>query len=223
MAILSYRAWTAFSRETGQLAITREVVDRTNTLLSSLKDAETGQRGYLLTGDDRYLQPYRQALADIPVSLNALTSVAAGRNPELAHRVDSLRPLVQERLAELKETLDARREKGPEAALAIVMIDRGKVVMDRIRLQCLDIQSFTNIRLTEYSGEDRASASELGLLSTIGSACLFLLLVFSTFTIQRATHRRQQLIQDLQESEARTKQARDWLQTTIGSIGDGVV
>lgn len=65
-AFLSYRGWTAFDRYADQLEVKRGIVIGTSALLSSLANAETGQRGFLLTGDDRYLGPYRQARAEIP-------------------------------------------------------------------------------------------------------------------------------------------------------------
>jgi len=58
-AVLTYRSLAALRRSTDQAAITRKVVDESTALISSLKDAETGQRGFLLTGEDRYLEPYR--------------------------------------------------------------------------------------------------------------------------------------------------------------------
>src|SRR5216683_6845413 len=86
IGILSYRAWASFGRRSEQLATTQQIVDGTNALLSSLKDAETGQRGFLLTGDDRYLEPYRRALIEIPATLNTLISTTASRRPDQARR-----------------------------------------------------------------------------------------------------------------------------------------
>src|ERR1700683_326695 len=71
-AVLTFRAWAAFERNREEAQITRQVVDGTTALLASLRDAEAGQRGFLLTGSDRYLGPYRQALAGIPANLAAL-------------------------------------------------------------------------------------------------------------------------------------------------------
>src|SRR5580704_17956915 len=72
IGLLSYRASTALGRHAHQIEVTERVVIGINALISSLTDAETGQRGFLLTGEDRYLGPYRQALADIPALLKSL-------------------------------------------------------------------------------------------------------------------------------------------------------
>jgi len=220
---LSYQTWLTFNRGSEKLANIREVVKSTNALLSSLKDAETGQRGFLLTGQDRYLKPYRQALTDIPANLKALNDATAAGSPDQAARVAALRPRIQEKLDELKQTIDIRQTKGFDAAVAVVLTDRGKAQMDQIRELCSEILTVALDGLAEYSAKTSSSAHRLGLVSTIGSGGLLVLLIFSTITIQRATRRRLELIRSLVESEDRTKEARDWLQTTIGSIGDGVI
>ena len=65
IGVLTYNSVAAFRLSSEQAAVTRQVVDKTNALLSMLKDAETGRSGFLLTGDDHYLQPYRLALTEI--------------------------------------------------------------------------------------------------------------------------------------------------------------
>ena len=223
VAGVSYQTWLAFNRDSEQLETTRQIVRTTNALLSALKDAETGQRGYLLTGDEQYLRPYLQALKDIPVNLNLLSAAAPGGSPAQSRRAEALKPIIRVKLDELKQTIELRESKGFDAAERIVETERGKVAMDQIRMLCGEILVEATDGLTQYSRNTRSTANQLGLVSTFGSVGLFLLLVFSTVTIQRATQRRHQLIRDLRESEAKTKEARDWLQTTIGSIGDGVI
>ncbi len=66
IAIVSYSNWVGFQRTNEQLDITRRIVRSTATLLSDLKDAETGQRGFLLTGREEYLEPYQAAVSRIP-------------------------------------------------------------------------------------------------------------------------------------------------------------
>jgi PAS domain S-box-containing protein len=223
VAGLSYQTWITFNRGSRQLETTRQIVKTTNALLSALKDAETGQRGYLLTDDDRYLGPYRQALTDIPLNLKLLAEAAPGGSPGQSRRAEALRPLIGDKLDEMKQTIELRQNQGFDAAAKVVETDRGKVAMDQIRTLCAEILAEALDGLARYSADTSSSANQLGLVSTFGSVGLFVLLVFSTVTIQRVTRRRQQLIGDLRESEAKAKEARDWLQTTIGSIGDAVI
>jgi len=106
IAFFSYRSWAAFSRDTDQQEVTRRILTGIIALRASLTDAETGQRGFLLTGQDRYLGPYRQASADIPVVLTALGMAATAR-PDQAERIKRLAPLVNEKLDELARTLNS--------------------------------------------------------------------------------------------------------------------
>ena len=222
IAILSYRAWIVFAHSSDQLAASQEVATQTNALLSALKDAETGQRGFLLTGRDSYLTPYRRALMEVPATLDRLAAATA-TYPDQTGRVAALRPLVTEKLEELNQTIVLRRTQGPGAALEVVLSDRGQTLMDRMRQMCAEIDAGVQGQLARQSEEERSSVHQIGIVSTAGGAVLFGLLLVSNITIQGSRKRREKLIQDLQHSEARTKLARDFLETTISSIGDGVI
>ena len=158
---LAYTSDAAFRSGIEQADVTREVVDRTNSLLSALKDAETGQRGFLLTGEDRYLGPYLQAQAQVAPDLDKLTEIETQRNrPDQRERVERLRPLVKEKLDELAQTIELRRTQGADAALGIVRSDRGQAAMEQIRGLCGEIQA-TSFHLTQQeTTKARASASK---------------------------------------------------------------
>jgi PAS domain S-box-containing protein len=224
IGILTYHSAAAFRLNSEQAVVSRQVVDRANALLSSLKDAETGQRGFLLTGDDRYLEPYRQATAEISSALEVLARMEADRHrADQVQRVERLRPLVKDKLDELTETIELRRAQGPEAALVIVRTNRGKAVMDRIRTICAEIQATANGISEQQTEETRTGATRTGLIAVLGSAAIFGFLVFATVSVERGSHRRQQLIGALEKSEDQLRQSRDWLQTTVASIGDAVI
>jgi PAS domain S-box-containing protein len=222
IAVLSYRSWFAFRASSADVEGTQKMIDGTEQLLSLLKDAESGQRGFLLTGEDRYLAPYREALLRIPAALNTLDLVAKQR-PDQARRLRALALLVRRKLDELSLTIQVRQSKGQAAAVAIVLDDSGKILMEQVRQLCFEIRAAAFERLARYSAESRASAKQLELIGTLGSLAIFALLVLSTINIQRAANRRQELIHSLRESESRTAEARDWFHTTIASIADGVI
>jgi len=223
-AIFTYRAWAAFERTRQEALLTRQVVDATTALNSSLTDAETGQRGFLLTGDDRYLDPYRQALTQIPASLDALgRAEASRRDTQQRQRIDRLKPLVQDKLDELGQTVELGRTQGLDAALAMVRGGRGRAVMEQIRAVCAEIETTSNDLFERQRGQVRTSAYQAGLVSLLGSTAVFVLLGLATIAIRRGTRHRQRLIEDLQRSEEEAREARDLLQTTITSIGDAVI
>ena len=223
IGLLAYRTWVDFGRSSEQVEISRQIVDGANALLSSVRDAETGQRGFLLTGRDQYLEPYRQAITEVPNTVEKLTNITAARRPDQAERLNRLRPLVKDKLDELGETILVRRSEGPEAAFAIVMTDRGNAIMDQIRAVCTEIQSVANRHMTQFSAEAHSNANRLGIVSSVGSVALLILLFLATATIERGTQRHEQLIESLDQKEMQLRESRDLLYTTLNSIGDAVI
>ena len=224
IGILACRSDAAFRTGIEQADVTRQVVDRTNSLLSSLKDAETGQRGFLLTGEDRYLEPYRRAVVQILPDIDKLSDIETQRNRiDQKQRVERLTPLVKEKLDELARTIEIRRTQGPDAALVVVRSDLGKAAMDRIRALCDEIQT-TSVQLTmQEAAKARTSASQTALIAILGSAGIFALLIFAIASIELATRRRHELIAALEDREDQLTKSRDWLRTTLASIGDAVI
>jgi CHASE3 domain sensor protein len=112
----------------------RDVIERAQSTLSALQDAETGERGFIITGEPRYLEPYDngvKALATDTTELRALTR----DNPAQQKRIDSLDVLVSERMALLATAIAFRRVSGVDSARPIVRSGTGKLVMDAIRVQ----------------------------------------------------------------------------------------
>ncbi|WP_426237801.1 response regulator [Pararhizobium sp. DWP1-1-3] len=111
-----------------------DVIVALDELLSKTQDAETGQRGFLLTNNERYLEPYNSALVAIPQKLNEIIELTRD-NTAQQRRLGTLQTHVQAKLAELEETINLRRTQSIEAAVAVVNSDRGKGEMDAIRAQ----------------------------------------------------------------------------------------
>jgi PAS domain S-box-containing protein len=111
---------------------THQVLENLEHVLSALKDAETGQRGFVLTGDEHYLEPYNEAAPVIKKDIDTVATLTAN-NPDQKPDIQQLRKLSGDKLDELQETIKLRRESGMEAALPAIRSDRGKKVMDEIR------------------------------------------------------------------------------------------
>jgi methyl-accepting chemotaxis protein len=101
-------------------------------LLSEMKDAETGQRGYIITGEDSYLAPYESALSQIKSTFDDVRMLTSD-NPDQQRRFTNLAPVIDAKLAELKQTIDLRRSQGFDAAVKVVQTNAGRDSMDRIR------------------------------------------------------------------------------------------
>ncbi|MGO9572674.1 MAG: sensor histidine kinase [Desulfomonilaceae bacterium] len=111
---------------------THQVIQGLQLTLSTLQDGETGQRGYILTGQDRYLQPFYEAVDKARHQINSLSKLTAD-NPNQQIRIVELQSLIEKKFDELQETISLRKEKGLEAALQVVLTGKGKVFMDNIR------------------------------------------------------------------------------------------
>ncbi|MES1024111.1 response regulator [Gloeocapsa sp. BRSZ] len=115
------------------------VITELEDLSSRIKDAETGQRGYILTGDRRYLEPYNAAITVIERNINNLRQLTSD-NPSQQNRIATLEPLVNRRIALIQQTLTLQETQGLEAARQIVLTGEGKDLMDRIRAILADIE-----------------------------------------------------------------------------------
>jgi methyl-accepting chemotaxis protein len=111
---------------------THRVKEALAQTLSLLKDAESGQRGFVLTGEERYLGPYLAALQAMDqrfLEIRELTTDSRAQQKRLA----MLQTLSAGKLAELAETITLRRQRGERAAVQVILTDRGKNLMDEIR------------------------------------------------------------------------------------------
>jgi signal transduction histidine kinase/ActR/RegA family two-component response regulator len=109
-----------------------EVENSVARVFTLLQDAETGQRGYLLTGDEAYLEPFANAAAEIDPELENLSRLALD-SPSEQQDVIALRAIADDKLAELRKTVELRRSGDADAALALVRGGSGKAAMDRAR------------------------------------------------------------------------------------------
>src|SRR3954453_18917782 len=98
---------------------TYQVLQQIEAVVARVIDAETGQRGYIITGNDRYLDPYRAAVTNTGTSIKELATLTLD-NPRQQARLQTLNSLVRQKFDELADTVNLRRDKGFEAALAVV-------------------------------------------------------------------------------------------------------
>ena len=130
MAVSKVVIVAASSAATTRTTHTLEILRSLETVLSTLNHAETGVRDYLLTGEERYLEPYIQASTGVPATLSGLPPLLAD-SPALAARFPVLRKLAEDHLVYLGQTI-ARRRAGDVASLR-VRIPEGKARLDAAR------------------------------------------------------------------------------------------
>ncbi len=145
------------------------IVSELEVLQRQVTDAETGQRGYLLTQNRRYLEPYEEAPPAINGHLARLAELLADEPGQRA-ALDSLRPLVQDKLDELHRTLVADSAEGNATARALVSRGGGKAAMDSIRAVVAHMLHREQASLSKRTDEHRRTAalSEVVLLAVLG-------------------------------------------------------
>jgi CheY-like chemotaxis protein/signal transduction histidine kinase/CHASE3 domain sensor protein len=165
---------------------THEVIVALGRLLSSTQDAETGQRGFLLTDNARYLEPYETAVLAVPRHLSDIARLVEN-NPMQSRRIATLRLTVEAKFAELRETIEIRRTRGLAAALEVVNSDRGKAAMDAFRSQLGEMGQEESRQRQQWLAEMQ-DAYGTALVSSVLSGILGILLTIGIgLLIRRAT------------------------------------
>lgn len=138
---------------------THEVITESEKLISAMTDAETGQRGYLLSGDPSYLEPYYNGLVSSEATFKKLSSLTLD-NLQQQKRLDDIGGLMKGKFEELKLTIDLRKS-GNEGdyieAIAILKKDAGKRFMDDIRLIIIAFKNEELVLLEKRKGDFRES------------------------------------------------------------------
>ncbi|WP_370328093.1 CHASE3 domain-containing protein [Euzebya sp.] len=168
IGVVSFNAVSSLDQTAGWVEHTHQVLGGVDRITSGLTDAETGQRGFLLVGDDAYLEPYDAGAAEARGAVDEIAELTAD-NPVQQDRIAELRPLVEAKLAEMQETIDLYRAEGADAALAVVLEDRGRVVMDQIRDLIGQIQADEEALLAERDADAASTASTARTTIIVGS------------------------------------------------------
>jgi PAS domain S-box-containing protein len=193
----------------------RRVVQELRNTESLVKDAETGQRGYLYTGKVDYLAPYHLAAGQVDSHLQRL-SAEIGDNPAQQAEAANLRVLVHQKLDELAQTISLFQSGDAEGAKALVMSDHGFRVMESIRSLIKQMEqeetSVGDLRRAAYQQSIRITV--ICIYAASGIAALGVILL--AFSIIREMETREKDAASLRQSE-------QWFRVTLSSIGDGVI
>lgn len=216
-AWLDLRAINVIQRNNESVSRTQSMLLSLETTLSLAKDAETGTRGFIITGDESYLQPYRTAVATLPGELKELSEYTA-ENPKQAELTKQLKNGINRKLSVLKTGIELRRRGGLEAVIANVKKgnNRGKQEMDSLRFLVQQMgdpeRDLLLVRLAESDRQIQQSRVTFVMASL--AACSLLVLSVWSLTMELSTRRR---------AEAEIQQQRETLHVTLNSIGDAVI
>jgi len=214
-AALTRRQIAVQDSNQGWVEHTQRVQLELTTVESLLKDAETGQRGYLYTGEARYLEPYNTAVQQVDSHIATLSELVTD-NPRQLSRVVILRELSKIKLEELATTIALFGEGRKDEARGIVLSDMGKRTMDNIRAAVAEMgreeSSLESARLAAVSSSTRSLVWTMYLVTALAAIGLVLL----AFYILREMDQRE-------KHAAEIRQREEWFRVTLGSIGDAVI
>ena len=183
LGVLSYKNTTELIADAQNVSHTYQVLGKLESIISTITDAETGQRGYIITGDDAYLEPYRAAIAGVGTILKDLRQLI--RDPDQQKRLDALAPLVTARLEIISAQIDARRTNGFKAAQTQILSGQGKKTMDEIRQQIAVMEDEESRLLSERDAGAKESAAVTVAIILYGIPIAFVLLALIAFIIIR--------------------------------------
>jgi PAS domain S-box-containing protein len=183
---------------------TREVINANEQLLSDVKDAESAERGYIITGDEGYLEPYQSAYSDSERSMERLLQFTKD-NPRQQARLGNLEELIRQRMDVFNQALQRRKTYGFTAAEAVVVAGQGRTVMKQI-LDASKAIADEEYRLLQQRTRTRQIRLRTGFIATVLAALLALVsLVLAPIDVRRAVRQRRIAEQEKQASEATAK------------------
>ena len=183
LGIATYRSFHALLENNLAVSHSHEMIVASEKLLSALKDTETGQRGYLLTRDSTYLQPYFQSLIAVPVHVKTIQQLTATQ-PEQRALVAALQTTIQKRLDILQENIHLKAN-AIEVRSQTLRLGRGKQLMDSIRTS---LATLTSLEQEQLRSKNQTLSQTVGLMKFIIYAVMGFASVYGVFSFLYITH-----------------------------------
>src|SRR5689334_13511119 len=180
-ALLSYAATRTLIGNDEWVLHTYQVINELEVTLSTVKDAETGERGYIITGSDAYLEPYQAANPQIDQHIRNLKQLTADN---LDRRADMpmLEHMIGQRLASLKDGIQLRKSGDMEGARQLIMSGIGKRMMDDLRQFISRMETDEN-RLLALRTEESSKSQRATILTFIVANLVACVVLLATSTL----------------------------------------
>jgi CHASE3 domain sensor protein len=205
--LLFYWSFIKQKETSNRVNHSHKVLQELENVLSSVTEAETGQRGYLLTGQESYLEPYNLAVKTMGEQITVLQTLTVV-DPQQQQQLSLLEPLIAKKFAELRETIDLRQNKGFEAANQVVLTHHGQVLMQRVRTVLQQMKSKEYEQLQTWLKAKQEEAQKIQLIFLFG--IVFNLIAF--YLVYRAI---EQEIRERKQAEASLKQLNEQLEARV--------
>ena len=235
--------WIAFSafREIEESAQARKhsftLINHADLLLSSITDAETGQRGFLITGDEAFLEPYLAVRSSVSTHLHELQQRTL--SDDARKHLDAIVPLMEAKLAEMARVIELRRSHNMPAVMGVEGNRQGKELMDSIRAE---MSAFVQIERGALEQRDQMFQRNLrhlfGIMVGVSFFVLLLALAFAYLIYRESRQKRRnqlqletqhrlksqrEMNQELQKFNLNLQDSKELISVTLNSIGDAVI
>ena len=213
-SVVSYSDWSLLRNSRIEVERINRLMQSNERFLAALTDAESAQRGYLLTGNRVYLGPYEASVKRLPELLEALTRETS--RPDQLASIRRLQTLTKEKLSEMATSILVGDVAGPLAAIAVVKQDKGRQSMDAIRELTSTMRHAAAERLLLDAQEVETHSQRSRAVIVVSGCVLAALLLAATRVIRLVEKRREDLITKLDDKK-------NEMHTTLDSIGDGLI
>lgn len=182
MGWLSYRHTSALIATERRVAHAHRVQTELEAMLTAVAEAEAAQRGYVVAGEARHLEPYRAAVGEVDRTLDRLRRLTAD-NPNQQQRISMLKSLLDEKVAQWQHSIDFQQVEGFHPGVQIALADRGKELMDQIRwlVETMKAEERASLAQWDELSKARARVTYVSIPLGIGLGCMLLSLVLYRF------------------------------------------
>ncbi|WP_432711013.1 response regulator, partial [Pedobacter sp.] len=226
-AVTSYLSVKSFQQDASWQSHTHQVINTAERINLEISKAESGLRGYILTNNPKYLEPYENNSISVLNSLRELENLVSD-NPVQTQRVDSVKLMISQKLGIMRETLFIKTTSGQEAARQKTIAGHGKEVMDNTQRVINAIVGAERILLIQRT-EATNKASERTIFIVLGSCVIIFGLILFLFSFIKRTFNQQKNTEiQIRKNNRRLSQLseenkeKNWLLSGVANINEAM-
>ncbi len=198
------------------------IIHEFENLISMIKDAETGQRGFIITGDWTFLEPYYNGVTAVHQSMRRLKELTP-RDNKTCQQIDTIEVMIEKRFAQFHKTINLRREKGIEAVIKSIMTAEDEKIMQDILYLVEESKQEKTDLLNELNRISKKNSQRTLFTIIIGNLIALLFVLLSLFQLYRDITERKLAELALQESEEKYRAVVERANHCIAIVVDGII
>jgi CHASE3 domain sensor protein len=204
-AIISFWSLSTLYKNNSLVVHTLDVLEKVESVRADITSAEANQRGYLLTGNTQFLEPYEQGLQDVGPMIDRLAELTSD-NPEQVRNIAGLRPSIAERIRLLRETVNIRDRSGLAALVTGGTLESGRIEMKKLLSSIDNIERIEKNLLAARTEQSRRSGINTIVTLSVSNLVSVGLVIFVFYLIKRDVAERdkeERLLREANETSRR--------------------